>query len=76
MDTETENLLATIGGIFLTLTFAFIGFKLGEAGLDAHEQYECRVWQQQAEDYPLFYQTGWQKEQCDHHGIIINAPVK
>jgi hypothetical protein len=76
MRITSENLLEAIGGAFLIIIFVLIGFVLGQSGLDAHEQYECRVWQQQAEDYPLFYQTGWQKEQCDHHGIIINAPIK
>lgn len=63
--------LAVIIPVIVVVAWTFIS-----DALDKHEQYECRVWQQQAEDYPLFYKTTWQDAQCKHWGIPVNAPVK
>lgn len=56
-----------------------LGFvQMISAGLISRgEQHECRKWAKQAEVYrPQFYLTEWQKNQCDYHGIEINAPVR
>ena len=38
-----------------------------------HQEFkECHQWQQQAEQFPDFYLTAWQSEQCQAHNIIIN----
>ncbi len=53
-------------------------------GLNQSEINECVEWQKQAEEYQavfggtkkeLFYLTKWQADQCQAHGIIINAPI-
>lgn len=44
--------------------------------LDSTEEQECRAWKDQAVEYPNFYITSWQKQQCDFHQISIEAPVK
>lgn len=40
------------------------------------ETADCLKWQQQAQDYPNFYLTQWQADQCKANGISINAPIK
>ncbi len=53
-------------------------------GLNQNEIRECKEWEKQAEEYQavfggkdkhLFYLTKWQADQCEAHGIIINAPL-
>ena len=61
--------------VILIILFAVFLIGLGKA-LDAHEQVECYKWQQQASQFEGYYLTDWQKQQCDHHNIIINAPIK
>lgn len=47
------------------------------AGLSKQEVVECRQWASQAEEFgTAFYLTEWQADQCEAHGIIINATVK
>lgn len=36
---------------------------------------ECKKWAAQAQQYPQFYLTKWQKEQCDYQGVPVTAPV-
>lgn len=45
-------------------------------GTGRSEVMECNKWNQEADAYPGFYLAHWQKDQCDAHGIVINAPVK
>ena len=45
-------------------------------GFTRQEKYECRKWEKQASEYPNYYLTSWQDEQCRAHGIKINAPIK
>ena len=45
-------------------------------GLDRQAKVDCLQWQSQATQYPGFYLTQWQKDQCDSVGITINAPIK
>jgi len=62
-----------------------IGCSIGAYMLIAHsfnlsEKSECLKWQAQAEEYrqgkkDLFYLTQWQADQCEAHGILINAPI-
>lgn len=40
------------------------------------EALECLKLQDQAEQYPSFFVTQWQKEMCDSRGLPVNAPVK
>lgn len=51
-------------------------------GSDRGEIMECNKWHAQAAEFAnnptsaQFFLTRWQKDQCDAHGITINAPVK
>lgn len=39
------------------------------------EKSECLRWKEEAGKYPNYYLLKWQKEQCDHYGIDVIAPV-
>lgn len=66
---------AIIAVIIIGTVLGFV--KAISIGFSRGEQYECRKWAKQAEVYrPQFYLTEWQKNQCDYHGIEINAPVR
>lgn len=43
--------------------------------MSGQEEFECNQWQSQAKTYENFYITKWQKAQCDHYNITIEAPV-
>lgn len=45
-------------------------------GTGKSELSECTKWSQEASVYPGFYLAQWQKNQCDAHGVVINAEVK
>lgn len=62
-----------IGSVLLAFIFGFI-FALG-VGVKKTEIAECEVWQLEAVRYPGYFLAGWQKNQCDHYGIQINAPA-
>lgn len=65
--------------IIISLTFliaAFVGFWGTQGALAGQEQVECTQWQTQAKTYAGFYLTRWQKEQCGHYHIIVEAPVQ
>ena len=37
---------------------------------------DCHKWAEQAQQFPGYYITHWQKAQCDYWKVKINAPVK
>jgi hypothetical protein len=43
---------------------AVFGLWVADYGLKKTEQLECEQWRQYENDYPYFYWTGWQTEQC------------
>ena len=54
--------------IFVALVI--LGFLwLFKIGIDRNEKVECRQWKLQEANYPLFYATQWQKEQCKQYGV-------
>lgn len=59
--------LATIFILFLMAT---------NNGLSGYEKYECERWQAEAKTYKGYFLTGWQKAQCDHYRVQIEAPVQ
>lgn len=67
-----NTILATLA---ILATAAVFALALGY-GWNKQEIVDCNTWAQQANAYPAFYLTHWQKDQCDAHGITINAPVK
>jgi len=69
------------------LIILFAVFLIGlDKALDAQEQIECYKLQANAEQYKNFlysptniggfYITSLEKEMCDYHNIIVDAPVR
>ena len=69
------------------LIILFAVFLIGlDKALDAQEQVECYKLQANAEQYKNFlysptniggfYITSLEKQMCDYHGIVIDAPVR
>lgn len=64
------------------LEFGMIAFGIAAVmgitviAVSRDEQSECMEWQSQAKSYPGYYITQWQYDQCQAHGISIDAPVK
>lgn len=71
--------LALVMGIVM---IGVAGYFLLQMGMDRSEISECNTWRAQAVEFAdnspaaKFYILRWQKDQCDAHGITINAPVK
>lgn len=65
--------LAVILGIAGVLVGLYFVLSLG---IDRSEIVECNKLKGQEAEFDQFFLTKWQKEQCDGHGIFINAPVK
>lgn len=62
-----ENfLLCVIASIVLV-----IGGWMLLAGINKTELTECLKWQAQSAEYPEWYATAWQTEQCKAHGIEL-----
>lgn len=65
--------------IFYVVWFSCLGAAFIAAiviGLGRGETVECQQWRSDAKTLPGFYLTQWQKQQCDHYQINIEAPVK
>ena len=45
-------------------------------GIDKSEIVECLKLQNQAQHYPGFYLTEWQKDMCEAHAVEVIAIVK
>ena len=54
---------------------AVLAFSLNY-GIKKSAQVECYKWQDQAQEFPLFYLTQAQADQCKALNISIDAPVK
>ena len=68
--------MKVFNAIVLSLFILFILAALLLMGFKKEEQVSCHKWQEHAEQFAGFYLTQWQKDQCDAHGIEINAPVQ
>lgn len=44
-------------------------------GVNKHERVECLRWQAEAREFSGYYLTSWQAEQCEAHGVAIDAPI-
>lgn len=71
-------ILATIALIAIAIGMAFKLMAQGiEYAIVKNEVVECNKLEEYSRVFkPHFYLTPWQKEMCDHHQIIINAPIK
>lgn len=68
--------MKVLQAIIISTFILFVLAALMLMGVKNEEKVSCHKWQTQATEYPDFYLTEWQKEQCDAHGIEINAPVQ
>ena len=68
--------MKVFNAIVLSLFILFILSALMLMGFKKEEEVSCLKWKTQASEYPGFFLTQWQKEQCDAHGIEIDAPVQ
>ena len=50
----------------LVLTFSIISH-----GFTASERAECLEWQAQSAEYPAWFSTSWQRDQCKAHGLDL-----
>lgn len=44
--------------------------------VDEKEQGDCQTWATQATQFPEYYITHWQKQQCDRWKVDISAPIR
>jgi len=63
-----------IFGIIFLLIIVLFSFA-AVVGIQKTEVEECLKWQKEAKQYPNYYLTQWQYEQCQYHHIDIDAPV-
>ena len=63
--TATVILIVGLGALFVF-----------ELGVEKQEKSECLKFQDQALNFPNFYLTQHEKDQCDRWEIKIDAPVK
>ena len=63
---------ALIVVILIVISFSILNYSVIQS-----EKQECYQWQKEAKEIrkEIYYLVGWQKEQCDHYGITINARV-
>ena len=66
----------TFFGIMALLVSFLVVILVVDYGMTKNEQVECYRWQSEATSRPGYYLLGWQKAQCDEHGVTINAEVK
>ncbi len=60
----------------LYILIILAGCLLVNGLMNGQEQFECRKWQGYANEFEDFYLVEWQANQCNHHGIKIDAPIK
>jgi len=73
--TITETMTMTIA-VIATLAIVIMGL---DKALDSYEIVQCYKLQSYAEKYKNyggFYITTIEKEMCDYHGIVVDAPVR
>jgi len=67
MRRKTKKLILLVSlGLILFLGYIF----LLNLGLKRQERLECLEWKRQEREYPNFYWTEWQIEQCKRAGIL------
>jgi len=86
MNKRKEKIIGTMGTAIAVVVLFAVLLICGDKALDAHEQVECYKLQANAERYENFlysptnqggfYITSLEKQMCEHHGIVIDAPVR
>lgn len=59
----------------LAIICIMLSVFLVKIGVEKSERAECKQWQKEASQFPAYYLTEWQAEQCDHYNIEVAAPV-
>jgi hypothetical protein len=65
--------LKIIGIAIVVIAASIAIFWTIEKGVERQEKYECYKWQYEAGQYENYYLADWQKLQCYHYNIDINA---
>jgi len=81
---DKKKIIGTMGTAIAVVVLFAVLLICGDKALDAHEQVECYKLQANAERYEKysptnqggFYITSLEKQMCEHHGIVIDAPVR
>lgn len=68
MDNFTVSVLMILLVVFSAFAFFF--------GTSMQDRADCGLWANQATEYPGFYITKWQAQECAYYNIPVNAPVK
>lgn len=55
-----------VGLLFISVCYFTINY-----GVNKHEINECLKWKEEAEKYPDYWLTDYQREQCEYHGIEL-----
>ena len=86
MNKRKEKIIGTMGTAIVLIALFAVLLICGDKALDALEQVECYKLQANAERYENFlysptnqggfYITSLEKQMCDYHGIVIDAPVR
>ena len=71
MKTIIKTIINILIGLLAVAGFIFIL----NYGLSKSEVVQCHALKQQSQEFMGFYLTQWQKDMCDSHGIIIDAPI-
>jgi len=74
-----KKIIETITIAIVTITMLAIVILGFDKALDNWEIVECYKLQSYAEKYKNyggFYITAIEKEMCDYHGIVVDAPVR
>jgi len=62
-----EKILAIIFVLFILAGVVYAA----KIGMDGSEKSECLKWKEEAEQFPLWYSTDWQRAQCEHWGLPL-----
>jgi hypothetical protein len=68
LSSNTEFLLLRTFSVVLFFILAIVFYKALNYGLDRQAVIDCEKWQGYAQDFPLWYATDGEREQCDAVG--------
>ncbi len=66
--------MKVIGILAVSMLIVLVGAII-EKGEYKSEVVECVKWQNESVLYPLYFITPWQNDQCNAHGIQIQATI-
>lgn len=67
MKKTIESLISLVFIALIALAFFYSLSK----GIQGSEKVECQKWMQESKQYPGWYSTAWQREQCKEYGITL-----